>query len=959
MAEDPISGGPGAPMDQDDPHTQAGEGPGPDAPTNPDRRKGRAIPIDEDRITAAEPGRQRATPLPPPRSSAESPPAPLIEKGQKLGRYLMLDKLGEGGMGVVHAAYDPELDRKVALKILSARFNTSAAGPAKQRLVREAQAMARVSHPNVIAVHDVGEVNDQVFVAMELVDGGTLNRWFKDTQRTWKEILKVFVDAGRGLGAAHSAGLVHRDFKPDNVLIGLDGRVRVTDFGLARLVNGPRQEETPLTPSGEPQPALHRSAEDSSRMLEAQLTQVGAVMGTPAYMSPEQHLGEVPDARSDQFSFCAALFWALFRKRPFDPQVLAAVAGRHLGAGNSEAGTKVERPNLVKERQSIPGKGIILDPPREPKVPKYVRRALMRGLAIHPDDRFPTMEALLKTLSRDPRKTQQRYLLGAGAALLTGVVVLASQQVASRQQLCSGAERKVATVWSPEVQGGLQKVFASVGQSWATDAASRIGKEFEGHTGKWARMHKDACEATRIRGEQAEQVMSLRMICLDRRLGEVKALSELIQKGDPKVLERALEAAYSLTPVERCADIASLTAAVARPENKHTLTQVELVERQLAEVKALFDAGRYKSALELAQSAVERAKPLEYAPVEAEALNWLGWSQVYSGDLKAAERSLDQAILAAEAGHHDLERLQATSRQIYNVGYKQTRFEDGARWYARAQALLRRLGGNQELEAEVLSYEGARLTANGRFAEAAERYEKAINLGNTVFSPAHPRRGSFRSNLAAVYGRMGEAKRAAKLSEEALGFLAQTLGPQHPKTGYAHYIVAMQYLELEDWPKAHQHIARALEIRERTLGPTDLLVGETHDIVSTLYKEEGRYEEALRHGRLSLEIKLKSLGPDHVDLAYAYENIGQALIGLQQSREAITLLEKAIRLRERSKLEDSEIAEPRFALAKAVWQDRRDRKKAESLAKLAKDAYVQTGDEKRAARVAGWLRQLR
>ncbi len=948
MAEDPISGGPGA--------TQAGEGPGPEAPTNPDRRRGRALPIDEDQATAAEPGRQRPAP---PRAAAPIPDAPVIEKGQKLGRYLMLDKLGEGGMGVVHAAYDPELDRKVALKILSARFNASAAGPAQQRLMREAQAMARVSHPNVIAVHDVGTVGDQVFVAMELVDGGTLNRWFKDTQRTWKEILKVFVDAGKGLAAAHSAGLVHRDFKPDNVLIGLDGRVRVTDFGLARLVSGPRQEETPLTPSGDPEAVVSRGLEDSSRMLEAQLTQVGAVMGTPAYMSPEQHLGEVPDARSDQFSFCAALFWALFRKRPFDPQVLAAVAGRTLGGGNTDAGTKVERPNLVKDRQTIPGRGIILDPPREPKVPKYVRRALMRGLAIHPDDRFPSMEALLKTLSRDPRRAQQRYLLAGGAALITTAVVFASQQVASRQQLCSGAERKVAAVWNPQVQQAIGKTFEAVGQSWATDAVSRIVKEFDGHTLKWTRMHTEACEATRIRGEQSDQVMSLRMICLDRKLGEVKALSELIQKGDPKVLERALEATYSLTPIERCADIASLTAAVPRPENPQTLAQVERVEKLLAEVKALFDAGRYKSALEVAQTAVESARPLAYPPVEAEALNWLGWSQVYSGDLKSAEQSLDRAILAAEAGHHDLERLQATSRQIYNVGYKQTRFEDGARWFERAQALLQRLGGNQELEAEVLSYEGGRLTANGRFAEAAEKYERAISVGNAVFSPSHPRRGSFRSNLAAVYGRMGEAKRAVKLSEEALEFLGQTLGPQHPKTGYAHYIVAMQYLELEDWAQAHQHIARALEIRERTLGPTDLLVGETHDIVSTLYKEEGRYEDALKHGRLSLEIKLRSLGPDHVDLAYAYENIGQALIGLHQPREAITLLEKAIRLRERSKLEDSEIAEPRFALAQAVWEDRKDRKKAESLARLAKDSYLQSGDEKRAARVSGWLRQLR
>ncbi|HET6583005.1 MAG TPA: serine/threonine-protein kinase, partial [Nannocystaceae bacterium] len=228
-----------------------------------------------------------------------------LARGTTLGRYVVLERIGSGGMGVVYAAYDPQLDRKVALKLLHAREERDGDSGGRARVLREAQAMARLSHPNVVAVHDVGVVDDTLFVAMEFVEGVTLGHFIAAGSRRWNEVLDVFEPAGRGLAAAHAAGLVHRDFKPDNVMIGNDGRVRVMDFGLARAA----AEITTESSEGSGGSIVELSGVD-------RLTRTGALVGTPAYMAPELLAGGNADARSDQFAFCVALHRALYGTAP-------------------------------------------------------------------------------------------------------------------------------------------------------------------------------------------------------------------------------------------------------------------------------------------------------------------------------------------------------------------------------------------------------------------------------------------------------------------------------------------------------------------------------------------------------------------------------------------------------------------------------------------------------------------
>ncbi|MCY1057476.1 serine/threonine-protein kinase [Nannocystis sp. SCPEA4] len=297
-----------------------------------------------------------------------------------IGPYQVLRRLGEGGMGVVYAAYDDKLERKVALKLIRGAALRRPEGRA--RTLREARALARLSHPNVVHVYQVGEVDDEVFVAMEFLTGPTLRAWLAAQSRSWREVLAVFRQAGEGLAAAHRQGVVHRDFKPANVIVGDDGRVRVVDFGLAHF--GGEGEATPaLPPAGE--------------VTDVLLTQTGAVLGTPAYMAAEQFAGARGDAKTDQFSFCAALYEALYGQRPFTGEDVQALASA-VTAGQVRA------------------------PKTGPEVPAWLHRAVARGLQPDPAARWPAMDALLQALqpATGPRARRMAVALGSALALVAG-----------------------------------------------------------------------------------------------------------------------------------------------------------------------------------------------------------------------------------------------------------------------------------------------------------------------------------------------------------------------------------------------------------------------------------------------------------------------------------------------------------------------------------------------------------
>ncbi|HEX2568812.1 MAG TPA: serine/threonine-protein kinase [Polyangia bacterium] len=901
-------------------------------------------------------------------------PDTVLARGVPLGRYLILDCIGAGGMGVVYAAYDPELDRKVAIKLL--RFSPDTAGPESQggptRLLREAQAAARLSHPHVIAVYDVGLYEGQVFVAMELVEGVTLDRWLRETRPTASEILAMFLQAGQGLAAAHAAGLVHRDFKPQNVLIGQDGRARVADFGLARTA---LDTEPPRPATEAPTPG---SLLASFERLSVKLTRTDTLMGTPAYMAPEQFLNKPIDTRADQFSFCVALFEALCGVHPYGGEGFGAIV------------------RAITE-------GRINEPPRNRRVPRRVLAALRRGLSVEPAARFPSMPALLDELGRSTATRRGRILLAAG---VLGLVALGAVSYlharTTRAQLCAGAADRLRDVWDAPRKQAVHARFSATGKAYAEDAFAGLVRALDVYAESWVRMHVQACEATRLRGEQSEDLLDLRMACLDGRRQELGAFVDLLAKADAKLAEKSVQAAGSLSSVEDCADIAALKAPIRPPGDARTRAAVTALRDRLASAKALFASGRYAEGLRVVQEIAPRASALKYRPLESEALFLLARFKAKTGDIKTSGKLFLQALAAGQAGHDDQAVAQAALALLYNAS-GQHQFERAEEWAALAQASIERLGNEPKLQGDLESLLGHLHSGQGDFPQATAHHRRALEIRERLLGPSSLLVAQSLTNLGQVYDDQGKYDEARGVHERALAIEERILGPAHPdvatvlqnlgnvlddqghpeealanyrraltirqaalggeeNSGIANLLnnIGAVSFRLRRIPEALEYFTRSLTLRERALGADDPAVAMSLDNLGTVLFRQGRYAEALADHQRSLAIQEKALGPRHPYVSDALVGIGRCEWALHHLAESRKPLERALVLRQSTEVRPVERAEVEFTLARTLWDSRQDRPRARRLAEAARKDYA-GADASPAdrAEVDAWLAQHR
>jgi len=868
------------------------------------------------------------------------------ERGEQVGRYLILERVGQGGMGIVYAAWDPDLGRRVAIKLLRMdKQHAEGRTIGQARLLREAQAMARVSHPHVIPVFDVGTLGEGVFVTMEFVDGTTLKKWVKDEQHSWHQVLDTFLAAGRGLAGAHAAGLVHRDFKPDNVLIGKDGRVRVTDFGLARMAEDGVEPPRPALPEG----ALEHAAPEL-----VQVTLDGQAVGTLMYMSPEQRRGEAPDARGDQFSFCVALYWALFGVWPFDRQRSSARDADY-SPPSSHKGTSrpSQRPGDLRPIDPTTG---AFEPPRDSKVPAFIKQAIMRGLAPEPSARFPSMDALLARLEYRPRVRR----MAAGAAALTLVALgssyawYAHQASQAQALLCTGAEQKLAGIWDDAARRQVTEGLLATGKPEAADVASRVTHMLDDYARGWVEQSTEACRATRIRGEQTDQLLSLRVVCLERRLQDVKAVTGVLAAADAALIPKAVDTVAVLPSLRGCADVATLSQVEPPPESPKVREEIERISGELSRLKAMTDAGRYKPAKEVAEQAVKAATGLGYRPLEAEALLGQGVLEARSADYVQAEHHLTQAVWTAQASRNDAVLARATSMVIFALGSDPKRLNEALQWGELAKASITRMGGNEELEGDVENYLGIVYSRADQVEEALTHLERSLQLMERILGKEHPRRASILMNLGVAYRKRERFEDALAALREGIAIREKVNGPAHPSIGSLNYAIAQVLLKKGDFEQARTYASRALEIRLATFGPEHAEVGDAHDLLGNASALAGKHQEALESFLKGLAIKEKALGKDHRTVTFSAAGAGMAYLELGQPERALPLFERVLAI---NTLEQLVRGDAFFGIARALDALKRQEVEVLASARKAHEAFTSVKDSGRTAEVEAWLAQ--
>ena len=822
------------------------------------------------------------------------------------GRYQVEAQVAMGGMATVYRAVDTRLDRQVALKVMHADLARDE--EFVNRFIGEAKSVARLSHPNVVVVYDVGTFNSSVFIAMEFIEGSTIGYWLGAADRGWREVLDVYLAAGRGLAAAHAAGLVHRDFKPENVMITRTGQVRVMDFGLARVENdghGSSEAEVAMEVAARTSAlaeTLNERPSDrtmkipaggsaaapvpagSGQYLGLKLTQTGAVLGTPAYMAPEQFAGERGDARSDQFAFCVALYEGIYGKRPFD--------------GTTPA---VLMTSVVT--------GAITGPPPDTRVPSWIRRVLLRGLSTRPQDRFASMDDLLAALGQNPAARRWRWVGAAlGAVLIAGTAVGASRFTAGRHVLCAGGAGHVAGAWGPDRRAALARAFVASGNKNAASVLASVSSSIDAYVARWEAMYRETCEATQVRGEQSAEVLDLRMSCLDERLADVRALADVLATADEKVVESARSAASALPALDRCADVPMLRAVIKPPDDPVKRAEVASLGESVAKLTALASTGRCADAKAMGIPLLDRAKKLGYRPLEAQTAIGFGRLADSCLDPGVAVGYLEESVLAAEASNDEETAIRASSFLSVLYSERLGNAPLGGYWVRHADALLERFPNRQLLAAEAASARAIWLGATGHDEEALAEQRRSLDLRERGGDGSSVETADMILNLMIRLHALGRDAEAVSAGTRALDLYGRLVGADS--------------------------------------GQTALVLMDRSESLLAL----NRLEEAQADVDRAIAIWRPSGAPFFV--AYGLLDRGRIEIAEGRSKQAVSDLEQAL-----VTLTDGDVAaEAKFELGRALWAERPQRRRALALATEARAALAKAPSEARTLKqLDGWL----
>jgi tetratricopeptide (TPR) repeat protein len=926
------------------------------------------------------------------RGLADAPGAPVgangpLRLGQRVAdKYEVVAAIGEGGMGVVYRARDTRLDRDVALKV-----GSTVSAAALARMEREAQALARLTHPNVVVVHEVGEVAGRLFVAMELVDGGTARTWLKQAVRTPREIIALYGAAGDGLAAAHAAGIVHRDFKPDNVLVGEDGRPRVGDFGLAREVAGDEPD-------------------DEAAPASIEVTRAGAIVGTPAYMAPEQMTGDPVDARADQFAFAASLWESLYGARPFP------------GATPDEVKAAIES---TEPRKS------------DRKVPRHVELALRRALRPAPAERWPSLAALVAELRRDPARHRRNLLLGAGAAVaIAGAVVVPLVLRDHGPAPCSDDAAALAPTWNTTRAAAIARAFDSAG---GTTLWTSLKPRVDRYAHDWIAGHHAACTATRVDGSQSEAILDRRMACLGGARAQLEAVLADWTTGGRVAVAAAPSSIMLLSDLAACANVQALGKQIPLPADPKTRAAIDRAQAAIATARVAELHGDSSDPVALGKHTLEVATASGWPPVIALASTLKASLEIEAGDAEHGRADLQQAASQAIAAGDDLAAGFGYAL-LANSYADDRRAADAKPWYELARAIWKRDGEDPDLESRLLvieaelqmlagdfdamlaterkhyeltmrlspddGYEIAAAHQNlalayrvsGRWDDAAREFQVAYTTAEAALGKDHPITANDIMGLGEAEGRIGKLDQAREHFRNGIATLEAWYGPDthvasaldglavvelnsgHEKEAHAAFDRELAILHERD-PKSPRiydvetnvgvmlaqfgHLADAVPYAERglaghlvTFGADNPLLNSDYILLAYVERGTGKLADAEKHGREAVRVVEGKLGASAAQAVNPRTELSYTLVAEGKAAEAAALMAPMLAVAD---VPPPAAAEAHMAYADALWRAGGDHARARAEAAKSRDAFAALGAPFKAQsdHAADWLRTHR
>ncbi len=752
---------------------------------------------------------------------------------ENIGRFIIQGVLGAGGMGTVLEAYDEALERRIAIKVM---HPTPGGDDRRHALRREARALGGVSHPNVVEIFEVGEYEERLFIAMELVEGSTLVQWLAAEERSFEEIRDMLCDAGRGLQAAHARGLLHRDFKPENVLVGSDGRPRVVDFGLVSRL--PDADDLTMTP-----------------VSLGPMTLGSKQAGTVPFMAPEQLMGWPLDARADQFAFCVTLYESVYGMHPFDAPGLMEI-GLRIIAGEME------------------------EPPARSDVPRWFPALLARGMASRPKDRFANMGALLDALKPSGRSRRSSWWVAVPAGVLMTFGVASSWVAPDGADACGDSEQLVADAWGSDHHEQVERVLLSSGVAYSESTWVRVRDRLDLYAAQWRRADREVCESGRG-GKLDESVLATRRQCLDGGLRHLQRLVGALARSEGQVVERAVAVVSRLPGVDDCFDSSSAstqTGAGLLSYEQHA--RVAALRARLADVKLEGELGHSARASELLEGIVQDARLVDHPPLSAEVSFAVGSVNPFE-DLERSEEALSDAFWLAQSNGQAGLAVDAGTALVHLVGDLQLRFEDGMAWVRHTQALIEREAMGGRRHAWLLNNHGNLLFRQSRFEEAATLISAALE-----FEGLEDRdRASFLTNLGNIYYAAGDIAQAEPRYLQALSLRERSLGRFHPRLASTLLNLGHLYLTEERYGDARPLLERVLALEEQS-GPRPRLLGSALALLGVVVAKLGDLSLAFEYLERAEVLHLEVFGPNHPSVAGLYQLLADVHVEAEHWGEA-------------------------------------------------------------------------